>query len=140
MKLPFTWIYPGVAERPFVPFRVEGIPPGINLMALVDSGAMKTMLDARIADAAGIPLPTQVSQRVVIGGLQHDTFSARVPIVVGQHKWESDVLFAQGWNAPHQIFGLSDLFELFRVHVDTEDKTTTISPKRMSPRISRVRK
>ena len=129
MKLPFTWIYPGVAERPFVPFRVEGIPPG-----------MKTMLDARIADAAGIPLPTQVSQRVVIGGLQHDTFSARVPIVVGQHKWESDVLFAQGWNAPHQIFGLSDLFELFRVHVDAEDKTTTISPKRMSPRISRVRK
>lgn len=140
MRSPFTWVYPGLVERPFVPFRIEGVPPGISLIALVDSGAMKTILDARIAEAAGIALPAQATERITIGGRQHEGLTARVGVILGQHRWESDVLFARGWNAPHQVFGLRDLFELFRVHVDADDRSTTISPKRMSPRISRIRR
>lgn len=140
MKYPFERVYPDNVYRPMIPFRVEGMPVGQTFWGLVDSGAMATTLDARIADALRIPLIDSAAVSVAIGGSHFETYLADVGIIVGQHRWVSEVRFARGWSHSYYVFGLQDLFSLFRIHVDASSGMTDLAPHRHEARITRVRR
>lgn len=140
MRHPFAQVYPDLSYRPMLRFRIEGMPVGQTFWGLVDSGAMATTIDARIADALKIPLDEDLAVPVAIGGTRLVTYPADVAIIIGQHRWVSEVRFARGWNYSYYVFGLNDLFSLFRVHVDAASRVTDLSPHRHEARITRVRR
>lgn len=139
MKSKFTYSDPASGPRPIVNFRIVGLPVGKTLLGLVDSGSNYTYIDARYAEYLEIDLESSSRSVSYLGGSKHDVFEATVDLVIGQHQWESQVRFATGWNEWHQVLGVRDLFELFRVDVDGTARTTEVSPRKNDPRIARVK-
>ena len=125
--------------RPLIRFRIVGLPEKKYLPGLVDSGSNSTYIDARYAELLGIDLTHLPKSETRIGGGAHDVYEASIELVVGQHKWESRVKFATNWNEWHQVLGVHELFELFRVGIDAEAQMTEVSPKRNDPRLVRVK-
>lgn len=140
MRAAFSATYPDITPRPLVPFRLDQMSEGQSLVGLVDSGALTTTLDARLADAMEIDLDPSTRETMRVGGSTLEYYWSTVGLIVGQHKWDSDVRFAHGWNASHQLLGLRDLFVLFKVDVDAYAQSTEIHPRRNDPRITRVRR
>jgi hypothetical protein len=139
VKTNFTYSDPTSGLRPIVNFRIVGLPVGKTLLGLVDSGSNYTYIDARFAEHLEVDLESSSRSVSYLGGSRHDVFESKVDLVIGQHRWESRVRFATGWNEWHQVLGIRDLFELFRVDVDGLARITEVSPRKNDPRITRVK-
>ena len=122
---------PGDA-RPVLPVHIDYRGRGVDLEAIVDSGADRSSFPAALADYLRIPSAARTP--ITVSGVTGDTvasgpdtaFAAQVLLTVQGHGIPSDALFIP--NGRHFLLGRADVFANFLFGFDQRRQQLLLTP------------
>lgn len=103
--------------RPVVNVAFPGLP-GVQVPALVDSGALANRFDAAYADQLGLDLTHARPQTFTIAGRDYFSHVAETVLRVGRWDWLAPVGFVEDWQHGHAVLGLKGFFDEFSVRIE----------------------
>lgn len=119
---------PSDVPRPTVSINADGPLVRLNLLALVDTGALVNRFGRWIADEIGLDLSGLPVERIGLGGYALESVTTTVALTVGDFTWEAPVGFCDPWPFAYQVVGQEGFFRWFIVTVDAAEQTLTIEP------------
>ena len=100
----------------------------MNLLALVDTGALFNRFGRWVADEVGIDLEGLAVERIGVGGFAVESVTTTVTLTVGGFSWEAPVGFCDPWPFAFHIVGQEGFLRWFTVTIDASDQTLTVEP------------
>ena len=91
------------------------------IACLLDTGALRTRMSAELAPLAGIELPGDPTEELLIGGLKTVGTLARVSLTVtddtDEFSWDAPIWFCDPWPYPFGLAGLDGFLHHFLVTI-----------------------
>lgn len=137
MKFSFQALPAETIPRPVVPVSFPALPK-VQLLGLVDSGALGTRISDEIADALEIDLSEAETRTFGVGGLDYHYRSTLVDVTIGRHQRPMRVDFVEDWKHEHALLGISGFFEEFVVRIDALRSELSLTPSRHPTRSRQV--
>jgi Aspartyl protease len=119
---------PSDIPRPAIEVSLDGPTDRLNLLALVDTGALYNRFGAWVADSLNIDLDGVPVAHIGLGG---HTIAARTVIVsltIGGYTWEAPVSFCDPWPFAFHLLGQEGFLRWFTVMINAADRTVDIHP------------
>lgn len=110
-----------LTPRPIVDLALEGLEAA-PVACLLDTGALRTRMNAELAELAGIDLEADpVSEALAVGGVRTTGRLARVTLTLAdgaeEHAWDAPVWFCDPWPFGFGLAGLEGFLHHFRVTI-----------------------
>jgi hypothetical protein len=130
VRFEFSRLPGKIAERqPVVPVRFPGLA-GVEVPALVDSGAIANRFDAQYGEQLGLDLSTGRVEAFDVAAARYMSHVLPVQLTVGRWTWEAPVAFVENWNHGHGILGLRGFFDQFVVRFDAAHDYCALTRRR----------
>lgn len=140
MKFPF-YKYPasnGIGKPwrldPRIEVNLVGIKSGdgLDLLALIDSGASANLMSAQVAEAIGIPDLDSGEMRSFYGisNQRAVSYGHEVWLRIGGHRFKSKVFFSPDVGPETVLLGMEGFFDHFVVILDRAGETIELKPVR----------
>jgi hypothetical protein len=121
-----------LTPRPVVDIALEGLS-NAPLGCLLDSGALRTRINAEFAPLAGVELDDAPAEHFFVGGLKTVGALARVNLTVtdgtDEFSWDAPVWFCDPWPHPFGLAGLEGFLHHFTVTIRAYDGYLDIEPQ-----------
>ena len=119
---------PNDIPRPAVPITANGPLGNINLLALVDTGALFNRFGRWVADEVGIDLEGLPVERIGLGGYALECVVVTARLTIDQFSREAPIGFCTPWPFAFQVVGQEGFLRWFTVTIDAADQTLLIEP------------
>lgn len=130
MRFEFGRLPGKIAElQPVVPVRFPDLA-GVEVPALIDSGAVANRFHAQYGEQLGLDLSTGRVDPFDVAGGHYVSHVLPVRITVGRWTWEAPIAFVEDWNHGHGILGLRGFFDQFVVRFDAANDYCALTRRR----------
>lgn len=102
----------------------------MELIGLVDSGAMATRVHIDIATELELDLSSAERTEFSVGGADFDGWTLPARLNVDGYVWDAPVCFTEGWPHPHQLLGLRGFFDHLVVRIEASKLSLRLTPSR----------
>lgn len=117
------------APRPLVDLRVADMDE-LRYPCLVDSGAVNTLLQRWLGEAAGVDLGGGLGRRLAVAASAVEASFVTARLSVGGHSWEAEVGFCDPWPYAWGLAGHASFFRYFTVTFRAVDFEFELTPAR----------
>lgn len=100
----------------------------LRFPALVDSGAVNTLLPRWLADAAGVGLGQSDRRSLAVASTATEAAFVTTRLTAGGHSWECDIGFCDPWPYSWGLLGQRSFFRYFTITFRAVDLEFEISP------------
>ena len=113
---------PSDIPRPTVEVALDSPTDRLNLLALVDTGALYNRFGSWVADSLDIDLDGVPLEQIGLGG--HTTVARTVitNLTIGEYTWEAPVSFCDPWPFAFQLLGQEGFLRWFTITINAADR------------------
>jgi len=124
--IPYTAQPHGATPRPLLDVTLG--EAGFDVKALIDSGAVNTLFDESIADAAGISLEGAEVRELGVGRATVSARFAEVAMTAAGHAWEAPIGFCRNWQPGWGLLGHDSFLRFFTITFRAADLQFELHP------------
>lgn len=128
MIVPYTLLPDDVGgSRPLLDVAVADMDE-LRFPALVDSGAVNTLLPRWLADAGGVGLNEADRRSLAVASTVTEAAFVTTRLTAGGHTWEAEVAFCEPWPYGWGLLGQRSFFRYFTVTFRAGDFEFEVAP------------